>query len=107
MINYEKETIPVSIVEKVRPMMDLEVMSEAKIKNASSALVAVRIWIKAMITYHDVLKIVNPKRKIVAEKTTLLEKVMTELNAKIAEVNAIDEKLNKLNDEKTALESKA
>jgi hypothetical protein len=29
--------------------------------------VAVRIWILAMITYHEVLKIVNPKRAIAAE----------------------------------------
>lgn len=107
MINYEKDTIPVNIIEKARPMLDLEVMSEAKIKNASSALVAVRIWIKAMITYHDVLKIVNPKRAIAAEKTEQLNKVMAELNEKIAEVNAIDAKLNQLNQEKTDLETKA
>jgi hypothetical protein len=84
MITYEKESIPVSIIEKIRPMLDLEVMSEAKIKNASSALVAVRIWIKAMITYHDVLKIVNPKKAIAALKTKELDKVMSELNEKIA-----------------------
>ena len=50
-------------------MMETEAMSEAKIKNASVALVAVRIWCNAMVTYHEVLKIVNPKRIIVAEKT--------------------------------------
>jgi len=82
-------------------------MSEAKIKNASVALVAVRIWIKAMITYHDVLKIVNPNRKIASEKTIQLELVMGELNKKIAEVKAIDEKLDALNEDKTALETKA
>ena len=107
MIMYEKDSIPVTIIEKARPMLDLEVMSEAKIKSASLALVAVRIWIKAMITYHDVLKIVNPKRAIAAEKTEQLNKVMAELNAKIAEVNAIDAKLAQLNQEKSDLEQKA
>lgn len=69
MIEYEKDHIAPAIIEKARPMLELEVMSEAKIKNASNALVAVRVWICAMIKYHDVLKIVNPKRAIAAEKT--------------------------------------
>ena len=59
-------------------------MSEAKVKNASGALVTVRLWIMAMITYHEVLKIVNPKRAIVAEMTTKLDVVMKNLNEKRA-----------------------
>jgi dynein heavy chain len=93
LINYDKDNIPAAIIEKVRPIMELEVMSEARIKSSSLALVAVRVWCKAMITYHDVLKIVNPKRAIAAEKTIQLRIVMEELNKKIAEVDAIDKKL--------------
>jgi hypothetical protein len=29
-------------------------------------LVAVRVWVEAMIKYHEVLKIVNPKKAIAA-----------------------------------------
>jgi len=50
-------------------MLDKEEMAENRVRNASSALVAVRIWCKAMITYNTVLKIVNPKRALAAEKT--------------------------------------
>ena len=42
-------------------------MSEKKVQNASGALVAVRIWVEAMIKYYEVLKIVNPKKAIAAE----------------------------------------
>jgi hypothetical protein len=73
-----------SLVQKVKPMMEIEALSEAKIKNASGALVAVRIWVIAMITYHEVLKIVNPKRKLAAEMTAKLDGVMSNLNAKRA-----------------------
>jgi len=72
------------LIAKVKPMMDLEALSEAKIKNASGALVAVRIWVNAMITYHEVLKIVNPKRALAAEMTAKLEGVMKNLNEKRA-----------------------
>ena len=57
---------------------------------------AVRIWVLAMITYHEVLKIVNPKREIAAQMTAKLEVVMSNLNEKRAKVKAIDEKLAKL-----------
>lgn len=67
MINYDKDHIPDSLIGKIKPMMEKEELSEAKIKSASGALVAVRVWILAMITYHEVLKIVNPKRAIAAE----------------------------------------
>lgn len=47
-------------------------MQEKKVISASGALVAVRIWVQAMITYYDVLKIVNPKRAIAAEMSEKL-----------------------------------
>jgi dynein heavy chain len=60
-----------------------------------------------MITYSDVLKIVNPKRKIAAEKTKELEIVMESLNKARAKVKAIDDKLGALGAELSALEAKA
>lgn len=60
-----------------------------------------------MITYHEVLKIVNPKRAIAAEMTAKLEVVMKNLNEKRAVVKAINEKLAKLDAEQKALEAKA
>lgn len=93
LIGYDKDNIPDAMVDKVKPMMELEALSEAKVRSASGALVTVRLWIMAMVTYHEVLKIVNPKRIIVAEMTAKLEVVMKNLNEKRAQVKAIDEKL--------------
>jgi len=84
LIDYDKDHIPDTLVAKVKPMMDLEVLTEAKIKNASGALVAVRVWVIAMITYHEVLKIVNPKRALAKEMGDKLEIVMKNLNEKRA-----------------------
>jgi hypothetical protein len=47
-------------------------------------LAPVRVWVIAMTTYHETLKIVNPKRAIVAEMTTKLDIVMKSLNEKRA-----------------------
>ena len=53
--------------------MEKEEMSEKRVANASGALVAVRIWVEAMIKYHEVLKIVNPKKAIAKEMADKLE----------------------------------
>ena len=107
LIGYDKDNIPDAMVDRVKPMLELEALSEAKVKNASGALVTVRLWIMAMVTYHEVLKVVNPKRAIAAEMTAKLEVVMKNLNEKRAQVKAIDEKLAKLQAEQDALEAKS
>jgi dynein heavy chain len=60
-----------------------------------------------MLTYHEVLKIVNPKRAIVAEMSAKLGIVMSALGEKQAKVKEIDEKLAKLTAEQNALEAKS
>ena len=74
-----------------------EVMSEKRVENASKALVAVRIWVNAMITYHEMLKIVNPMREIARVKAEELAIVMAELAKTQAEVKTIIDNLNTLN----------
>jgi dynein heavy chain len=103
LINYEKDSIPDALIAKIKPMMEKEELSEAKIKNASGALVAVRIWILAMITYHEVLKIVNPKRAIAAEMGAKLAIVQANLAEKQAKVREINAKLEKLQNEMDSL----
>jgi dynein heavy chain len=107
LIDYDKDHIPDALVAKVKPMMELEALSEAKVKSASGALVAVRLWVNAMITYHEVLKVVGPKRAIAAEMSAKLEVVMTALNEKRAKVKEINDKLARLTAEQNALEAKS
>lgn len=107
MIEYDKDHIADALVAKVKPMMEIEALSEAKVKSASGALVAVRIWVLAIVTYHEVLKIVNPKRAIAAEMTAKLDIVMSALNEKRATVKAINDKLAKLSAQQNALEAQA
>jgi len=96
MINYDKDNIPDALISRIKPMMDSEDLSEKKVASASGALVAVRIWILAMITYHEVLKIVNPKRAIAAEMGAKLAIVQSNLAEKQAKVREINAKLGKL-----------
>jgi len=99
LIEYDKDHIPDALIAIVEPKLQWEELAEKKIESASKALVPVRLWAQAMITYHEVLKVVNPKRAIAAEMTAKLEGVMKNLNEKRAQVKAIDDKLAKLSAE--------
>lgn len=73
----------------------------------SQSLVPVRIWIVAMLKYHETLKIVNPLREQAAEKGKELAIVEAALAEKRAKVKEIEDNLNMLNTEKAELEAKA
>ena len=96
LIKYDKENIPDALISKVRPLMDSENMLEKNVAKASGALVAVRVWVEAMIKYYDVLKIVNPKRAIAAEMGGKLAVVQSQLNEKRQKVKEINEKMDSL-----------
>lgn len=82
LIEYDKDHIPDALIARVKPLMEKEEMSASRVANASGALVAVRIWVEAMIKYHEVLKIVNPKREIAKEMGDKLAIVQQNLNEK-------------------------
>lgn len=107
MIEYDKDNIPDAIIQKIKPLMEEEVMSEGKVKNASNALVAVRIWIDAMIIYHETLKIVGPMRETARVMTEKLNVVMAALAEKQAQMKEIQDNLDKLNANAAEMERKA
>lgn len=107
LINYDKDNIPDSLINKVKPFMNDELIQEDKIAAVSSALVPVKIWIDAMLKYHETLKIVNPMRetaRVMGEKLAVVQAALAEKRAK---VDAINKKLQELSDEQNALIAKA
>ena len=44
LIKYDKDNIPEAVIQKVKPLMELDVLTEKAIANASKALVPVRVW---------------------------------------------------------------
>ena len=107
LIGYDKDNIPEATIQKVVPLMELPEMEASKIQNVSKALLPVRIWITAMIKYHETLKIVNPLREKAREMGEKLAIVQANLAEKRAKVKAIVDQLQALTDEQTALEKKA
>lgn len=72
-------------------------MTEVRIKAASQDLLPVRVWVKAMIKYHEVLKIVNPMRetaRVMGEKLNVVMSSLAEKQRMVREINAELDDLN-------------
>jgi len=99
MLNYEKDNIPDQLVSKVKPLLEREEVKIENVRKASKALVAVHVWCNAMITYHEILKIVNPKRELAREMGIKLEKVQKNLAEKRAILKEVNDKIARLEEE--------
>lgn len=99
MLSYDKDNIPDSLIAKVKPLMEKEEVKVENVRKASKALVAVHVWCNAMITYHEVLKIVNPKRELANEMGAKLSKVRQNLAEKRAVLKEVNDKIAYLEEE--------
>lgn len=59
-------------------------------------MVAIHKWVSAMMQYHELLKIVNPKRQKVAEMNEKLAIVRANLSEKRKKLREVEEKIENL-----------
>jgi dynein heavy chain len=108
MKNYDKENIPEKTVTAVNKIFSSGRFTLEAATSASSCLVGVYKWAEAMMGYHELLKIVNPKRAKVAEmnaKLAIVRKSLAEKRAKLKEVQYKIDKLDAEYKEKVEFEA--
>jgi dynein heavy chain len=108
MQEYDKEAIPESTVRRVGAILASDDFTMEKVKSASQALVAILKWSSAMLQYHELLKVVNPKRAKVREMSEMLAVVrasLAEKRKKLKEVEDTIEGLERMFAEKKELEA--
>jgi dynein heavy chain len=108
MQGYDKEHMEEKMVKRVTAIIESEEFSLEKVQKASEALVAILKWSGAMVKYHELLKIVNPKRIAVKEMSDKLKIVRAGLAEKRKRLKEVEDKLAALQamyDEKKALEA--
>jgi len=96
MKEYDKEGITEATVTRVNKILVSEDFTMEKVKSASSALVAILKWSDAMMKYHELLKIVNPKREKVKEMNEMLAKVRASLAEKRKKLKEVEDKIDAL-----------
>jgi dynein heavy chain len=96
MVEYDKEHIPEKTVKLVNAVFKRPEFSFDAVKAAFEALFGICKWANAMMTYHELLKIVNPKREKVAEMNVMLKEVRARLKEKMDALREVEERMEKL-----------
>ena len=76
MQNYDKDNIPPEIIEKIEPFYNDPTFTPEIIEKASKACKAMCMWTRAMYKYHQVVLMVEPKKKLLAEAQESLDETM-------------------------------
>jgi len=98
--NFDKDNIPPAYMKRIRDKFinDRSFQPEA-IKKVSTACEGLCKWVRAMEVYDRVIKVVAPKRVMLAEAEAALAEQMEMLNAKRNLLQEVTQKLQSLNDE--------
>ncbi|EZA46954.1 Dynein heavy chain 3, axonemal [Ooceraea biroi] len=98
--NFDKDNIPPAYMKRIREkfMYDRSFQPEA-IKKVSTACEGLCKWVRAMEVYDRVIKVVAPKKAMLAEAEAALAEQMETLNAKRNLLQEVTQKLQSLNDE--------
>ena len=94
---YDKENIPPKIIDKIRKeFKDDPNFTPAMIAKASSAAEGLCKWVLAMDSYDRVAKVVEPKKKALAQSEKELSEAMQVLEMKRAELKKVVDELDGL-----------
>ena len=96
MVNYDKDNIEDSVINKVVPFMTDPEFTPEMIKKASVACTAICMWAHAMHDYHFVALGVAPKKAALAEAQGILDKVLASLAQAKAKLSAVVAKVASL-----------
>ncbi|CAE7331580.1 DNAH7 [Symbiodinium sp. KB8] len=77
LLGYDKDHIPVEVIEKLKPLEDDPEFDPEVIKKASTAAMGICKWVRAMIVYDGVAKVVGPKKEALAQAESELAKAST------------------------------
>ena len=96
---YDKDKIKKKVIRKVSKYVAKPEFEPARIKKASKAAGGLCSWVKALVDYDAVIKVVNPKKAALAKAETDLAGVMAELKIKQDQLQGVIDKINALNDD--------
>ncbi|KYN33583.1 Dynein heavy chain 3, axonemal [Trachymyrmex septentrionalis] len=98
--NFDKDNIPPAYMKRIREKFinDRSFQPDA-IKKVSTACEGLCKWVRAMEVYDRVIKVVAPKKAMLAEAEAALAAQMEMLNEKRALLQEVTQKLQSLNDE--------
>merc|ERR1711941_263333 len=84
LLEYDKDNIPESVMTKLAPLENDPAFEPDAIKKASVAACGICKWVRAMVVYDRVAKMVGPKKQALGEAEAALAAAMASLAEKKA-----------------------
>ena len=82
LLNYDKDNIPLEVIEKVKPYASMGSLKPDIVKKASVAAGGLCKWMHAIVKYDEVYRFVKPKKDKLDEATEALENAEKALKEK-------------------------
>ncbi|CAJ1411101.1 unnamed protein product [Effrenium voratum] len=96
LLYFDKDNIPPDVMTKLLPLETDPEFEPDAIKKASLAACGICKWVRAMIVYDQVAKMVGPKKEALAEAEAKLKGAEDALAIKKAELQAVQDNVAKL-----------
>ena len=103
---YDKDSIPNKIIKQVKPYVARPEFQPEKVKEVSAAAYGFCCWVRAMEAYDSTVKVVEPKKKKLAQAQEEYEGLMVGLNEARGKLKEVEDKVQALNDKLTAMQDK-
>lgn len=96
MLKFDKDNINEKIIQQLDPYIEMEEFSPAAVRKASLACEAICMWVRAMHTYNNVAKMVEPKKIVLAQAQAELDVTMRVLADAKGRLQAVVDRLQEL-----------
>eukprot|EP00929_Paragymnodinium_shiwhaense_P038462 TRINITY_DN20312_c0_g2_i4.p1 TRINITY_DN20312_c0_g2~~TRINITY_DN20312_c0_g2_i4.p1 ORF type:complete len:4213 (-),score=1296.02 TRINITY_DN20312_c0_g2_i4:279-12917(-) len=96
LLGFDKDHIPEEIMSKLKPLEDDPNFDPQVIHKASVAAFGICKWVRAMIVYDGVAKVVAPKKAQLEQAETELNAVLSALAQKKAELKEVEDNVARL-----------
>lgn len=96
LFTFDKENIKEATIKKVQPYIDNPDFKPEVISKVSKACTSICLWVCAMHKYYNVAKMVEPKKKLLAEAQAELDEVLAKLAVTQKELKDVQDRVAKL-----------
>ena len=104
--SYDKDSIPNKIIKQIKPYVARPEFQPEKVKEVSAAAYGFCCWVRAMEAYDSTVKVVEPKKKKLAQAQEEYEGLMVGLNEARGKLKEVEDKVQALNDKLEAMQNK-
>ena len=96
LINFDKDNIPPKVIKQITKYYDDPQFTPEEVQRQSVAAKSPCLWVRAMKTYDEVAKVVEPKKQLLAESMAKLQEEQSRLQAIQDELAAVIAKVDEL-----------